>query len=148
MTPAILTKTLHPMIQSMWGHCLQILQYRFQDKELILTACGLIKKTIGSLAETGVQFEFFDNLSTHLITCFNNNQGNISCLQCLSFMCQKMGKLSDEIKANALQKVEAVCQLILQQKDPDVDLLKEFSDLLLRIAELDLAHSFQSNFFS
>ena len=59
-----------------------------------------------------------------------------------------MGKLSDEIKANALQKVEAVCQLILQQKDPDVDLLKEFSDLLLRIAELDLAHSFQSNFFS
>ena len=59
-----------------------------------------------------------------------------------------MGKNTEEIKQSALLKVQAVSELILQQqKDYDVDLLKEYSDLLLRSSEINIVQSFQSEYF-
>jgi hypothetical protein len=45
----ILVQTLLPMIESVWKKVMSILQFRWNDPELILTVCLLIQKFLASL---------------------------------------------------------------------------------------------------
>jgi hypothetical protein len=111
---AMLEQTLLPMIQSVWDKILGILRSRFNDKELITACCSLIQRALKAVGYKLLSYEFFENLSSHLILCFKSNASNITCLSTFSELCGEMGKANDQIKQCALQKQLELSEFTLQ----------------------------------
>lgn len=63
-----------------------------------------------------------------------------------------MGKSSDEIQQLAMIKFEQISESVLllatKLQEMDVDLLREFADILLRWAEVNLAYLISSKYFN
>lgn len=144
----VLSLTLLPMIQGIFEQLSVIFTQRFNDRDLIIQTNDLIQRAVKALGPQLVNPQFYSVLVTNLLQCFSQNAHNLSCLTTFSYLCIQVGK-DPQNKQITLQNIDAICDHVLRlmannQSNIDVDLIKDFSEVMLRSAEVDISHSILS----
>jgi hypothetical protein len=86
----VLKQALLPMVKSVWDTICKILEYKYNDIEIVLYICNVIQRLIKAL---NVELTpLFGSMAKVLLHAFSMNAENIKCLRVFAFACSILGR--------------------------------------------------------
>ncbi|CDW78104.1 transportin-serine arginine isoform a [Stylonychia lemnae] len=150
----ILYQNLFPIVSGILNLLFTILEQKYNDTEVVLYICNFFQRLFHALKSK--LKDIFQQLAKSLITCFNLQPENISCLQVFTLSCQMLkdepsvqttlGLLYDELCQVIMSKIYLKGQVSIEALNTDV--IKSLSELMNRVAEMNINILKNSKYFN